>query len=105
MNREALDLVGSAADVCNRQHGSPIRSTRSHNMDKALDGVDYVIVSISTGGTKAMHRDMEISEKYGTYHTVGDTVCSGGRLRAWPQPPRSRAWTSSSAARTTAPGC
>ncbi|OGV69216.1 MAG: hypothetical protein A3K19_23365 [Lentisphaerae bacterium RIFOXYB12_FULL_65_16] len=81
-NREALDLVGMAADICNRAQGSPIRIERTQDLDAALDGADFVIVSISTGGLAAMRHDLEIPERYGIFHTVGDTVGPGGWLRA-----------------------
>ena len=47
----------------------------------ALDGADFVVVTISTGGLKAMQVDLEVPEKYGIFHTVGDTVGPGGLLR------------------------
>lgn len=50
-------------------------------LDAALVGADYVCVSISTGGFEAMHHDYTIPEKYGVYHTVGDTVGPGGISR------------------------
>ncbi len=50
-------------------------------MDKALKGADLVLVSISTGGFEAMSHDITIPEKYGIYHSVGDTVGPGGISR------------------------
>lgn len=51
------------------------------DLEPALEGADYVGVSISTGGLEAMHLDYHIPEKYGIYHTVGDTVGPGGISR------------------------
>jgi alpha-galactosidase/6-phospho-beta-glucosidase family protein len=48
----------------------------------ALDGADFVTVTISTGGLKAMQRDLEIPEQYGIFQTVGDTVGPGGLCRS-----------------------
>ena len=48
----------------------------------ALDGADYVILTISTGGLDAMRHDLEIPEKYGLFQSVGDTVGPGGISRA-----------------------
>ena len=48
----------------------------------ALDGADAVVVTISTGGLKAMAHDLEIPEKYGIFQTVGDTTGPGGLSRS-----------------------
>lgn len=82
INTEGLELVGAAADLYNRTHGSPICIERTTDLDAALEGADFVLVSISTGGLAAMRHDLEIPERYGIYHTVGDTVGPGGWMRA-----------------------
>lgn len=50
-------------------------------IDAALDRADGVCVSISTGGFDAMHHDYTIPERFGIYHSVGDTVGPGGISR------------------------
>ncbi len=50
-------------------------------LDEALDGADIVMVSISTGGLEAFERDYRIPERYGVFHTVGDTVGPAGISR------------------------
>lgn len=47
----------------------------------ALEKSDFVMVSISTGGLDAFERDYRIPEKYGVYHSVGDTVGPAGISR------------------------
>lgn len=47
----------------------------------ALDGADVVCVAISTGGLDAMHNDVTIPQRFGVYHSVGDTVGPGGISR------------------------
>jgi len=47
----------------------------------ALDGADYVVVCISTGGLDSMRHDLEIPARYGIRQTVGDTVGPGGIVR------------------------
>jgi alpha-galactosidase/6-phospho-beta-glucosidase family protein len=59
---------------------SKIRKTLS--LDEALQGADFVILTISTGALEAMRHDIEIPEKYGIYQSVGDTVGPGGLARA-----------------------
>jgi alpha-galactosidase len=49
---------------------------------RALRGADFALITISTGGLEAMRHDLEIPERYGIYHTVGDTVGPGGWARA-----------------------
>ena len=48
----------------------------------ALDGADYVIICISTGGFDSMEHDINVPWKHGVYHSVGDTVGPGGLNRA-----------------------
>lgn len=50
--------------------------------EEALTNVDFVIIAISTGRLPAMKHDLAIPEKYGVYHTVGDTAGPGGWSRA-----------------------
>ena len=49
---------------------------------KALEGADFVIVTIGVGGVTATHVDVDIPLKYGIYQSVGDTVGPGGIFRA-----------------------
>lgn len=55
---------------------------KTTELDEALKGADFVILTISTGGLEAMRYDLEIPEKYGIYQSVGDTVGPGGISRA-----------------------
>jgi alpha-galactosidase len=48
----------------------------------ALDGADYVVVCISTGGLDSMTVDIEYPERVGLVQTVGDSVGPGGIMRA-----------------------
>ena len=48
----------------------------------ALEGADYVVVTISTGGFASMRHDLEIPEKHGIKQSVGDSVGPGGVMRA-----------------------
>jgi len=48
----------------------------------ALEGADYVIVNISTGGFESMRYDLEIPARYGIRQSVGDSVGPGGILRS-----------------------
>ncbi|MFB3883006.1 MAG: hypothetical protein ACE149_17200 [Armatimonadota bacterium] len=59
-----------------------VRISATQDAARALRGADFVLITISTGGLEAMRHDLEIPERYGIYHTVGDTVGPGGWARA-----------------------
>ena len=52
------------------------------DLDRGLDGAEFAVVTITTGGLETMALDLEIPERYGIYQTVGDTVGPGGLSRA-----------------------
>ena len=52
------------------------------DLEHALHGAEFVVVTITTGGLEAMRLDLEIPERYGIYQSVGDTVGPGGLSRA-----------------------
>ena len=82
IDAQALDLVTRYLRRANEQLGCRWNLAATKNLDEALDGADVVFVSISTGGFEAMDRDYRIPEKYGVFHTVGDTVGAGGISRS-----------------------
>jgi alpha-galactosidase len=48
----------------------------------ALDGADFVVISILPGTFDEMESDVHTPEKYGIYQSVGDTSGPGGIVRA-----------------------
>ncbi|GAF64815.1 putative hydrolase [Bacillus sp. TS-2] len=52
-------------------------------LSEALDGADFVIISILPGTFDQMDSDVHFPEKYGIYQSVGDTVGPGGMVRAF----------------------
>lgn len=52
------------------------------DIQSALEGADFVVLSIQPGTFDEMHSDVHAPEEYGIYQTVGDTVGPGGVLRA-----------------------
>ena len=56
--------------------------TATDNKESAISAADFIIIAISTGRLKTMANDLAIPEKYGIYHTVGDTAGPGGWSRA-----------------------
>nr|WP_321483206.1 hypothetical protein [uncultured Cohaesibacter sp.] len=51
------------------------------DLDRALDGVDFVAISIEPGPTENRFIDLKIPEKCGIYQSVGDTTGPGGIAR------------------------
>jgi alpha-galactosidase len=65
------------------QHrNADLQVTATLDRADALRGADFVVLSVAIGGLPAMQADVEIPEKYGIYHSVGDTVGPGGLSRA-----------------------
>jgi alpha-galactosidase len=62
--------------------GIGLRATTTTDQRAALDGADYVVVTISTGGFASMRHDLAVPERYGLRQPVGDTVGPGGIIRA-----------------------
>jgi alpha-galactosidase len=59
-----------------------LRATGTTDQRAALEGADYVVVNISTGGFESMRHDLEIPARYGLHQSVGDSVGPGGITRA-----------------------
>lgn len=51
-------------------------------LGEALEGADFVVISILPGTFDEMETDVHLPEKYGIYQSVGDTAGPGGVLRA-----------------------
>lgn len=62
--------------------GIGLSASTTADQRQGLEGADYVVVSISTGGFTSMRHDLEIPERYGIRQSVGDTVGPGGISRA-----------------------
>ena len=80
IDREALELVADICRMANEKAGAGWE-IETAGMDEALEGADYVVVQISTGGLEAFDLDYRIPERYGVFHCVGDTVGPAGISR------------------------
>jgi alpha-galactosidase len=78
ISQEPLDLIAGFARRLVEQNGfnTTIQSTTRRR--EALDGADYVFVTIQVGGSKATWADRELPRKYGVDQAVGDTTGVGG---------------------------
>lgn len=65
-----------------RSSGAAVTYRAEHDLGRALDGADFVIISILPGTFAEMASDIAIPGKYGIVQSVGDTVGPGGFIRA-----------------------
>ena len=76
-NRRIGEMISSHPDAKSRW-----RYEVSASLAEALDGADFVVISILPGNFTHMRSDVHWPEKYGVWQPVGDTVGPGGLLRA-----------------------
>ncbi len=80
---DPLVKMEALAGMVNESLGS--RSDLFHHYrsaSKALDGADFVIVTVSTGGFDSMAVDLDVPARFGIRQSVGDTVGPGGINRS-----------------------
>jgi alpha-galactosidase/6-phospho-beta-glucosidase family protein len=82
INAEALDDMYDWGTKAVDQAEADLNLEKTLKLDEALEGADFVVLSISTGGLDATALDLEIPARYGVVQTVGDTVGPGGHFRA-----------------------
>jgi len=84
INPEILDLMYKVSrEIVRAAEGEDkVKVERHTDRKSALEGTDFVIVTIGVGGVRATHIDIEIPLKYGIRQTIGDTVGPGGIMRA-----------------------
>lgn len=54
----------------------------ANSLPEALEGADFVIISILPGTFEEMRSDVHLPERLGIYQSVGDTAGPGGMIRA-----------------------
>jgi len=84
VNPEILDLMYTVSrKIVGALKGEDkVKVERYTDRKPALEGADFVIVTVNVGGVRAAHVDVEIPLRYGIRHTVGDTVGPAGIMRA-----------------------
>jgi alpha-galactosidase len=70
------------ARLANEKMGTKMTVETTTDQRRAVDGADFVIVTISTGGFDSMALDIDIPAKYGIRQSVGDSVGPGGISRS-----------------------
>jgi alpha-galactosidase/6-phospho-beta-glucosidase family protein len=82
LNAQPLPLMATWVERIAALRGIGLSVTTTTDQRRALEGADYVVVSISTGGFTSMRQDLEVPAHYGIRQSVGDTVGPGGISRA-----------------------
>ncbi len=77
-----LPKMEALAHKLNEAMGAKATIATTTDLHTSLDGADFVIVCISTGGFRSMAVDLDVPATHGITQTVGDTVGPGGINRA-----------------------
>ena len=77
INKEPLDFITAFAEKIVRQHGFGTKIESTTNRQKALEGADYVFITIRVGDRNNSPDDRKIITKYGVEGSP-DTVGAGG---------------------------
>jgi len=80
-NREAASIIEAVGRRYASEWKLPASFSTTTKPERAFEGADFVIITISTGGLEATAHDIKIPERFGIYQTVGDTVGPGGWAR------------------------
>ncbi|UCH56773.1 MAG: alpha-glucosidase/alpha-galactosidase [Candidatus Bathyarchaeota archaeon] len=75
---EKLGLVTDFTRKVVDQHEFDTEVESTKDRRTALEGADYVVLSIRVGGFEANRLDLEIPARYGVVQGVGDTIGPGG---------------------------
>lgn len=82
IDADAVASLGAYARVANERMGAGASVSTTTDQRRALDGADFVVVTISTGGFASMAVDLEVPARHGIRQSVGDSVGPGGVNRA-----------------------
>ena len=77
-----LEKMEAIARIADDKLGSKVTVSTTTDQRRALDGADFVVVTISTGGFTSMAVDIDVPARHGIKQSVGDSVGPGGISRA-----------------------
>jgi alpha-galactosidase len=77
INPEPLPRMAEYVEHVARIRDIPLRATYTTDQRVALEGADYVVVAISTGGFASMRHDVEVPARHGIKLSVGDAGPAG----------------------------
>ncbi|MGH9030026.1 MAG: hypothetical protein ACRDV4_10500, partial [Acidimicrobiales bacterium] len=79
---EPLPKMEALTRLASDALGAKVGVTTTTDQRVALEGADFVIVTISTGAFASMKVDLEVPAAHGIHQSVGDTVGPGGINRS-----------------------
>jgi len=82
IDESALGPMGDYCRRINREVGATATIEAATDRRAALEGADFVAVTITTGGFTSMAHDLDIPAAYGIRQSVGDTCGPGGINRS-----------------------
>jgi galacturan 1,4-alpha-galacturonidase len=77
-----LDKMQALGGMVSESLGAKATFATTTDQRRALEGADFVIVTISTGGFDSMAVDLDVPARFGICQSVGDTVGPGGINRS-----------------------
>lgn len=80
--QERVDLVYALGQKMIQDFNLNFHLEKTLSLEDALQGADFVILTITTGRLESMRPDLEIPARYGIKQSVGDTTGPGGLARA-----------------------
>ena len=80
--QDRVDLVYALGKKMLADFNLDFHLEKTLSLDEALQGADFVILTITTGRLESMRPDLEIPARYGIKQSVGDTTGPGGLSRA-----------------------
>lgn len=82
IDAEPLPKMERLFSVANGSLGAKATVETTTDRRRALDGADFVVVTISTGGFESMSVDLDVPARHGIRQSVGDSVGPGGISRS-----------------------
>src|SRR4051812_6588180 len=82
IDEDALPPIAALCERIGREVGAHATIEGTTDRRRALEGADFVAVTISTGGFTSMAHDLDIPARYGVRQSVGDTCGPGGINRS-----------------------
>src|SRR5580700_11436672 len=77
-----LEKMEAIARIADDKLGAKSTVSTTTDQRAALEGADFVVVTISTGGFRSMAVDIDVPARHGIKQSVGDSVGPGGISRS-----------------------
>jgi alpha-galactosidase len=81
IDKERLELSERLLKKIIKEMGVPAKCDATTNRRKALEGADYVIITVMVGGFDKYLSDVQIPAKYGVLQSISDTTGPGALMR------------------------